>query len=111
MKRVGHGVSYSTWNPATAQWDYWTAMGGPNLRGGVIAPAPRLRNGRLGIAPEDAARPLPMTAVKVGSGPIARGLVAHRGMGAMGAFDVDPMLLAIYATAAYFAYRWWKRRA
>jgi hypothetical protein len=68
MKRVGgEGVDYSIWNPKTLTYDYYRAP--TALREGVIAPKPKLGSGgRLGLAPEQAARALPAGAVKAGGG-------------------------------------------
>lgn len=107
MRPVSHNVTHSTWNPSTLQWDYYSAVGGANLRAGVIATAPRIPRRPLGVAPEDAARPLPSSARPVGSGKYPRGLVARKGLSGVDLGGVHPVLVA---AAAYVIYRVLRRR-
>ena len=97
------GITYSVWNPSKTAFDYYEGPG--HLRDGVIAPQPRhLSQSRLGLTPEEAARPLPAGAIKIGEGPLPKGLIANRKSGvALGAFGLsgDPMDLAFLAFAGY----------
>jgi hypothetical protein len=77
MNKVGHGVDYSVWNDHTLAYDYYRAP--KKLRAGVIAPMPRIRSTTaLGATPGAAARRLPGGAVRIGSGPFAKGVIAAR---------------------------------
>lgn len=106
MRKVGHGVSHSTWNPTTLEWDYWKATGAETLNSGVIAPTPSLpRGAELGIAPEDAERRLPVGATKVGSGNVARGLIAQKDASALSGLADDRGRLLLLAAGAYLVYR------
>ncbi len=92
---------YSVWNDPHKRWDYYEAMG--HLKGG-FAPKPRIPTGnRLGVAPDDAARPLPAGAKLVGSGQLARGMIASR-KSALGFFGFDTgtlMRFAVYGAIGY----------
>lgn len=70
-------MTYSVWNPAAMVFDYYESPGA--LRDGVFAPPAPLAGGHsLGLAPDEAARSLPVGAKHVGSGPYAKGLIASR---------------------------------
>jgi hypothetical protein len=72
MKRT-----FSVWNPDLLGFDYFE--GNAELREGVIAPVPKLPSGgKLGLIPEQAAMRLPSGARRIGSGDLARGLIATR---------------------------------
>ena len=108
MKPIGHNVTHSTWNPSTLSWDYWRApMSG--LRDGVIAKPPQMRRSQFGVAPEEAERPLPIGAAKVGSGPVARGQVARRGLGGL-PLTVDTGRILLIGAAAFLIYHLWSTR-
>jgi hypothetical protein len=67
---------FSRWRPDTGGYDYFDS---PSTRFGLgdDLPVPRLSNTtELGVASTDVGRPLPADAVHVGSGPIARGMIA-----------------------------------
>ncbi len=67
---------FSRWRPDTGGYDYFDS---PSTRYGLgdDLPVPRLTNTtELGVASTDIGRPIPGDAVLVGSGPIARGMVA-----------------------------------
>lgn len=97
------GITYSVWNPTRGGFDYYEGAG--HLRDGVIAPQPKhLSRSRLGLTPEEAARPLPAGATKIGEGPLPKGLIANRKSGvALGAFGLggDPMDLAFLGFGVY----------
>lgn len=91
---------YSTWNETKSQWDYYEAMG--KLDSGVFAPRPSMPMGnRLGLAPSEAERSLPAGAKYVGSGELARGLVASRKtLGFLG--DTGTLMkFAVYGAVGY----------
>jgi len=104
----GRPVTHSAWNPRTLRYDYYRAPA-HLLRSGVIAPPARLPlGGALGIAPEDAARPLPAGARPVGSGPSARGMIASpRGGAALGSIlpSGDLFTWAVVLGGLYLAFR------
>lgn len=111
MKRVGgNGVDYSVWNSGSLQYDYYRSVGGASLRAGVIAPPPRISRGTaIGVAPEDAARPLPFGSRRIGSGPTARGLIATTaGESPMGQFGLDDGLVraGLLIGSAYLLYKY-----
>ena len=109
MRRVGGGgVDYSVWNDKTLQYDYYRAQGATPLRAGVIAPTPRIPRGTdIGVAPEDAARPLPVGAMRVGAGPHARGMVAARNGGSpLGQVDGGLVNAGLLLVSAYLVYKY-----
>lgn len=81
---------YSRWRPDTGGYDYFDS---PSTRYGLgdDLPVPSLTNTTvLGVASTDIGRPLPSDAVLVGSGPIARGMVAPMNKaGLKGALGLD----------------------
>ncbi len=67
---------FSRWRPDTGGYDY---LDSPSTRFGLgdDLPVPRLTNTtELGVASTDIGRPIPDDARLMGSGPIARGMVA-----------------------------------
>ena len=67
---------YSVWNQAARRYDYFETSEPAST---VNAPPPKhLRPAKLGLTPTQASWPLPASARAVGSGPEARGRVAHR---------------------------------
>ena len=67
---------FSRWRPDTGGYDY---LDSPSTRYGLgdDLPVPRLTNTtNLGVASTDIGRPIPSDAKLVGSGPLARGMVA-----------------------------------
>jgi hypothetical protein len=59
---------YSVWNGK--EYDYYEAAD-------IVAPTPsHLESSKIGTPADDAGWPLPKNAIKVGSGPQARGMVA-----------------------------------
>lgn len=98
---------YSVWNQGARQYDYYEA---PGEQAKVNTPSPKhLRPSKLGLTVTQAAWPLPMSAVRRGSGPLARGRIASRGGGvALGGFDLmDPTFLLLLAGGFLF---WRSRR-
>ncbi len=98
-------LTYSVWSPQKRGYDYYEAPG--NLRAGVIAPRPSISaSSVLGATVDEAARRLPSGAKYVGSGELARGMIATRNSGAaLGAFDVGAVpLWAIALGVATFFY-------
>jgi hypothetical protein len=79
------------------------------LRDGVIAKPPRMPRSRLGVAPEDAERPLPIGATKVGSGEVARGQIARRGLGGL-SLTMDTGRILLIGAAAFLVYHFWSTR-
>ena len=110
MKTISDNhVTHSVWNPRTLRWDYYRALGGANLRYGVFAPSPHVPTQSIGTPIDKAARPLPLGASKVGSGDIARGLVAGRTTLA-GIVDSYAGKAALGALAALGLYSLWRNR-
>jgi hypothetical protein len=88
---------YSVWVPQKRGYDYYEAAG--SLRAGVIAPNPRIRaSSPLGATIDEASRRLPAGAKYVGSGELARGMIASRNSGALGAFP-DVGAIPLWAIA------------
>lgn len=70
-------TTYSIWNHGKRAYDYYEAPGAAPTG----APRPRhLKHRPLGLAPEQAAWPLPENARRVGSGREPRGYVASLGI-------------------------------
>jgi hypothetical protein len=85
---------YSVWNQTTRQYDYYRSR---NTQHTANTPKPtHLKHRKMGATVNQAAWPLPAGAVRVGSGPYAKGRIASlsRG-GAMGAFDLDTNFVMI----------------
>lgn len=103
-------MRYSVYNPEKGGYDYYDGPG--RLEGGVFAPAPRLRTTRnVGLAPEEAARPLPAGAVPVGHGPFPQGVIATtRPLGGPVLFGFDLGTLALLGVAGYFGYKYFKKK-
>ena len=96
---------YSVWNSGAQRYDYYQAPG--QLRDGVFAPNAQLSGGgELGLAPDDAARPLPAGATLVGHGELAQGVIASRKhpLGFLG-IDNDSLKLAGMIGGAYLIYK------
>lgn len=97
-------MKYSVYDPDRRLYTYYEGSG-PR---GTHAGSPRVRGKTaLGAAPEQAAWPLPMGAVKVGEGKMPMGRIASRSelsLGSLG-IDTDPVSLGIYGVLAYFAWR------
>ncbi len=81
---------FSVFNPAERCFDYYEAPGNSSnygargtkyraLHGAPQGPGPRDGIGCVGFAPESLALPLPNNARRVGTGTVARGIVAVRG--------------------------------
>lgn len=83
---------YSVWNHAVRRYDYYRT---PETSAAVNAPTPKHLLGvgdDLGLAPEEAAWPLPANAVPAGSGKDPKGQVASRDS-VGGRFFERPILL------------------
>ena len=82
---------YSVWRHELGLYDYYTVQ--PAL-GEIVTPkATHLQRNAssIGVAPEDAAWPLPDGAKRVGRGPLARGAVAvdQQALSALGDTDIS----------------------
>jgi hypothetical protein len=66
-------MKYSVWNNASRRYDYYQAQGDARIHAGA---PPRASTTELGATPEQAAWPLPASAVKVGSGDLPEGRIA-----------------------------------
>jgi hypothetical protein len=96
-------MRYSVWEGK--QYSYYEAPG--ELDDGVFAPPARVRSySRIGIAPDDAARPLPASARLVGRGPVAQGLIATRNAGPLGFLPIDSgtVKLAVYGIIGWYVW-------
>lgn len=110
MKPVSdNAVTHSVWNPRTLRWDYYRAMGGAKLRYGIFAPTAQVPADSIGTPIDQAARPLPLGAAKVGDGEVARGLVAGR-PSLTGFIDSYAGKAAVAGLAALGLYSLWKGR-
>jgi hypothetical protein len=100
---------YSVWDAGSRSYDYFqTAAATP-----TAPPEPtHLRSKALGLAPEDAAWPLPADAQWIGRGAQAKGKVAsRRSGGALGDFASGNALPMVgLALAAYLLWRSQRRR-
>lgn len=100
-------TNYSVWNGKG--YDYYQAAG--ELRDGVFAAKPRLRSrGRLGVAADQAAPPLPMGATLVGKGLYPQGTIASRKSGnplAGITFDISNWELVLIGVGGYLAWKFW----
>lgn len=65
---------YSRWRPDRGGYDYFESSERYGL--GDDLPTPRLRPGKIGVASTSAGRPIPSGARYVGSGALARGVIA-----------------------------------
>ena len=109
-------MMYSVWNQGAGKYDYYQTSEVQNV---VNTPAPNhLKNlgGRstLGLSVDQASWPLPMSAVKVGSGEFAKGRIASktRGSGLAG-IPIDmssPMTWVGLAVIYFVGYQLWKSR-
>lgn len=86
---------YSVWDPAARRYNYFTAPGDDS----VPPPAPPI-HGR--IAAQNAAWPLPKNAIQMGSGPVAKGMIASQHSTGMG--DAVTNSLATVAAIAVIIY-------
>ena len=78
---------YSVWNQGLRKYDYYRT---PELEKSVNTPKPKhIGSSQLGATAEQAAWPLPSSAVKIGSGPLAKGRIAVRKAYALGGFTMD----------------------
>lgn len=101
-------MNYSVYNPSTRAFDYYQTS---ELAGVTHAGAPpkSILASSLGASPEQAAWTLPMSARKVGSGPVARGRVATKGaLVPFAGFADAPLPLIVLAIGG--AYFWWRNR-
>lgn len=102
-------MTYSVWNHADRVYDYYRTA---KRSAASSSPHPsHLRASTAGVAPSDAAWPLPAHAKRVGRGTSAKGFIAsHRrtGLGAL-PFDVTGPNLIVFGIIAFLAYQhWWK---
>ncbi|MHC4175883.1 MAG: hypothetical protein ACYSWU_00140 [Planctomycetota bacterium] len=99
-------ADYSVWNGKG--YDYYRASG--ELRDGVFAKKPKIRGGgKLGVAPDDAAQPLPMGAVLIGKGLYPRGSIATRKSGnplAGITLDISNKELLMLGIAGYLLWKY-----
>lgn len=98
-------MTYSVWDHAARQYDYYQS---PERSQATSAPKPdHLRGKALGLAPEDAAWPLPAGSRKVGTGKHPVGFIASRESQGLGILDVDftPTNLLLLGAVGYFVWR------
>lgn len=100
-------MQYSVWDPLYKRYDYYQA---PPKKGDIESPTPtHLRNATkssVGLGSR-VAWPLPSDAVKVGSGPLAKGSVAQtesssEGLGDFLGVSISFPMLVIGAVAAWY---------
>lgn len=80
---------FSRWRPDTGGYDYYDS---PSTRYGLgdDLPVPNLpKTTELGTASTDVGRPLPLDAVHVGSGPLARGMIAPMSTAGLSGLGLD----------------------
>lgn len=99
---------YSVWHPGLKRYDYYQTR---ELERGT--PTPHLERLDKGLAPEEAAWTLPSGAQRVGSGPLAKGMIAiQRGLGAISTNGGHTLIvLGGLGLAAYGLYRIWLPRS
>ena len=90
-------MKYSVWNNASRRYDYYQAQGDNRIHAGA---PPRSSTSELGATPEEAAWPLPPSAVKVGSGDVPEGRIAST---VSGGFDLKQFV--VYGIIGYVAWR------
>lgn len=96
-------MRYSVWNPGARAYDYYEA---PGLAGTHADAPPRAAAAaELGATPDQAAWPLPVTAIKVGVGDVPQGRIASIGNDAGGVFKIDLPRSLAYAAAGYLLWR------
>lgn len=97
---------YSVWNQPSRQYDYYRCT---KLQKKANTPKPThlLRSAKLGLTVNQAAWPLPKDAIRIGSGPYARGRVASLSGSPMGAFDLDTNLVG-FVGLGLAAFLLWK---
>jgi hypothetical protein len=98
-------VTYSVWNQAKRAFDYFET---PEVVSLANAPKPgHLKMTKLGMTPSQASWPLPTFARPAGSGPIARGRIAHRYGGSLAGFDLEPstVKMGLLLVAAFLLWR------
>jgi hypothetical protein len=93
-------MKYSVWNPSTKRYDYYQAQGDARIHAGA---PPRSSTTELGATPEQAAWPLPVGAVKVGSGELPEGRIASTEAG--GRFTINLPQSIMYAAIGYLLWR------
>lgn len=100
---------YSRWRPDTGGYDYFQAAERRGL--GDDLPTPRLKSGKLGVASTSAGRPIPAGARRIGSGPIAKGVIAPldtRGL-AMAGLSLSLGSVGTFLVGGLAGY-WWSKR-
>lgn len=84
---------YSVWHQGLKKYEYYRT---PELQNTVNTPAPaHIRGTKFGATVEQAAWPLPPSAVKFGSGEMARGRIASHRATALGAFTMDTSTIGL----------------
>lgn len=85
---------YSVWNQGKSLYDYYES---PNVQQKLNTPKPtHLASKPFGLTVDQAAWPLPGNAKYTGSGDLAKGRIASRSSGGLGAFEggsMAPMIL------------------
>lgn len=100
---------YSVWSQAQRAYDYYRT---PERSEDTSAPkASHLRHGPLGLAPEDAAWPLPANAVWYGRGKYAKGFIASArspGQALSGLLNIDFTItnLGLLALSGYLVWKY-----
>lgn len=95
-------MRYSVWNHGTRRYDYYEAPGDTGTHAGA---PPRVRTNDLGAAPEQAAWPLPVASVKVGSGANPQGRIASLGASDAGLFKINLPRSVMYAALGYLIWK------
>lgn len=101
---------YSRWRPDTGGYDYFQTSDRWGL--GDDLPTPRLRAGKLGVASTSAGRPIPRGARRIGSGPLAKGVIAPmdtRGL-AMSGVNVSLGGIGTFVLGGLLGWWWCKRK-
>lgn len=106
-------MRYSVWQKNVGRYDVYET---PSQTDAPPNPAHLSRSNPhgLGVAPEEAAYPLPLDAKLVGASPIPVGRIAAQ-KGALQALSgsivsLSPVGKVAAAVGAYTLYRWWRKR-
>jgi hypothetical protein len=102
-------MMYSVWDHAARTYHYYET---PDRSAATSAPKPaHLRSvAKLGLAPEQAAWPLPSGAKLVGRGKYPKGMIAsrHSGLGII-PIDLTPVNMIILGGLGWLLYKHWRK--
>ena len=96
---------YSVWDHGNRRYDYYQTA---ERSSRVNAPTPKHFSNvhELGMAPEEAAWPLPSGAKFVGSGKTPKGMIAERGGASLGFFELrNPLHLLLLGALGIALYK------